>query len=57
MNAQKWISAIIYIGLIGSVGIFVITHAPQFKVAFGAVSGFFLQEMSSLQGNSAVMAM
>lgn len=45
----KVIWAIVYIGLIGSLTLGIITHASQFKVAFGAVSSFFLSEMSMLK--------
>ena len=42
--------AIVYIGLIGALGIGILTHADQFKTAFGAVSSFFLNEMAALKG-------
>lgn len=46
---QKIIWGIVYIGLVGALAMGVITHADQFKVAFGAVSSFFLNEMSMLK--------
>ena len=46
----KYLSPIIYIGLVGALLIGIITHANQFKVAFGSISSFFLSEMNSLKG-------
>lgn len=45
----KVIWAIVYIGLLGSLLLGVLTHADQFKTAFGAVGGFVLNEMSMLK--------
>lgn len=49
-NAGKIAWAIVYIGLIGALFMGILLHADQFKTAFGAVSGFFLQEMNALKG-------
>lgn len=48
-TAGKAIWFVIYIGLIGALLLGILRHADQFKVAFGAVSSFFLNEMSMLK--------
>ena len=48
MGKIAW--AIVYIGLVGALAMGIILHANQFKTAFGALSGFFLNEMQMLKG-------
>lgn len=49
-SAAKIGWAIVYIGLIGALVMGIITHADQFKTAFGALSSFFISEMTLLKG-------
>lgn len=49
MDLKKLLWAIVYIGLVGALALGIITHADQFKVAFGAVSSFLLNEMAMLK--------
>lgn len=49
MDFGKIAWAVVYIGLVGALAMGIITHASQFKVAFGAVGQFFLNEMSLLK--------
>ena len=49
MQLGKLLWFIVYIGLVGALAMGIILHADQFKVAFGAVSSFFLNEMSMLK--------
>ena len=47
------VTKVVVIGLLGAVGIGIITHAQGFKTAFGAGADFFLNEMSLLEGQKA----